>query len=98
MAGIHAHEGSGKDQELRFRLNGLDKEKIKAAASARQLDASEYMRGVLLEDAERILRRERETVLRDEAWVAFNKELDAPPKAIEALAELFRTKPPWEQK
>ena len=92
MAGIPANEGSGKDQELRFRLSGLDKEKIKAAAAAKQLPASEYMRAVLLDDAERTLRRERETVLGDEAWAAFNEALAAPPKSIPALAELFRKK------
>lgn len=97
MAEIPADAGTGKDHELRFRLSGLDKERIKAAAAVKQLDASEYMRSVLLEDAERTLRRERETVLGDEAWEAFNKALAVPPRTIPALAELFRTKPPWEQ-
>ncbi len=97
MAGIPAEQNTGMDKELRFRLNDLDREKIKAAAAAKQLDASEYMRTVLLEDAERTLRRERETVLGDEAWAAFNEALAAPPKSIPALAELFRKTPLWEQ-
>ena len=82
---------------VRLRATPSEKAKIEQAAAALDLDQSEYMRQVLLGDAERIMAREYQTVLSEEAWDAFARELEAPAKTIPALAEFLRRKPIWER-
>jgi uncharacterized protein (DUF1778 family) len=82
---------------IRLRATKDEKDKIDKAASALDMANSEYMRRVLLSDAERVLARERHTELTEAAWTQFDKSLDEPAKPLPALAKLLQRKPLWEK-
>lgn len=82
---------------VRLRATPAEKAKIDMAASALDMANSEYMRQVLLSDADRVLAREQQTVLSEQAWDAFSRELEAPAKPIPALAQFLKRKPIWDQ-
>lgn len=86
-----------RDTFMRLRATVAEKAKIEQAAAAVDMDNSEFMRKVLLSASSEVLEREHQTMLLEEAWNAFMRDLDSPAKPIPALAAILKRKPLWEQ-
>jgi len=74
---------------LNIRINERQKDMIGRAATLRKCSLSEFVIENAYDAATQILTDKAQFVLSPQAWDAFCEALDAPPKAIPALKELF---------
>lgn len=89
-------QDSPKDALINMRIHSTTRDFIDRAAKAIGKDRSDFVLEAAYEKAEAILLDQTTFVLNDEQWEAFNKLLDAPPKANDKLKKLLATPAPWE--
>lgn len=89
-------QDSPKDALINMRIHSSTRDFIDQAAKAIGKDRSDFVLEAAYEKAEEILLDKTTFVLDDEQWEAFNKLLDAPPKASDKLKKLLATPAPWE--
>ena len=85
-----------KESRLSIRASELDKMLLTQAAFARHMNTSQFVLQSSLEAARAVLADETEFRLSPEQWEAFCQRLDAPPRAIPALVQLFREPEPFD--
>jgi uncharacterized protein (DUF1778 family) len=79
-----------KDQRLSIRATEPEKAILTQAARVRHMNISQFVLQTSLDAAQAILADQTEFRLPPDQWEEFCHRLDAPPKAIPALQELFR--------
>ena len=87
---------SPKDALINMRIHTSTRDFIDRAAKAVGKDRSDFVLEAAYEKAEQVLLDQTTFVLNDEQWEAFNKLLDAPPKANDKLKKLLATSAPWD--
>lgn len=91
-ARAHAAQKEGR---LSIRASEPEKAILAQAARARHLNTSQFVLQASLDAAHAILVDQTAFRLATEEWEAFCQRLDAPPKVIPALAELFSEAEPF---
>ena len=99
-----AKERGQKAEHLHIRASERDKKTLAQAARIKNLSISQFLLQTTLPIAEEIVKTEApamedvQTVfaLEEDAWQAFNRLLDAPPRPLPALQKLLLSKPVWE--
>lgn len=79
-----------KSERLELRLTTEQKRTIEQAASLSGRSVTDFSVPVLVEQANEIIREDRELHMSEEAWAQFNEILDRPAKSIAGLADLLR--------
>lgn len=87
---------SRKDALINMRIHSATRDFIDQAAKALGKDRSDFVLEAAYEKAEEVLLDQTSFVLNDEQWEAFNKLLDAPPRANDKLRQLLAKSAPWE--
>jgi uncharacterized protein (DUF1778 family) len=82
--------GRLKGTKIQIRLRPSQKTVLARAAELRQMSLSQFMLEYAFEAAQQILAEQVDIVLSAKDWDAFLKALDAPPRPIPALVQLFR--------
>ncbi len=78
-----------KEKRLSIRVTEPEKGILAQAARARRMNVSQFVLQASLEAANAILVEQTEFRLPPDQWEAFCQRLDAPPKVIPALQQLF---------
>ena len=78
-----------KESRLSIRASEPEKTILRQAARARHMNTSQFVLQASLDAARAILVDQTEFRLAPEQWEEFCHRLDAPPKTIPALRELF---------
>lgn len=84
-----------KEKRLSIRASEPEKTILTQAARARNMNTSQFVLQTSLDAARAILIDQTEFRLSRDQWEAFCRRLDEPPKAIPALAALFREPEPY---
>ncbi len=79
-----------KNDRIELRLTSEQKEEIERAAAISGRSVTEFSVPLLVDQANEVIRHERELKMSKEAWEAFNDILDLPAKPLAGLAELLR--------
>ena len=69
---------------------------IDAAASVKKVDRTVFIQQAALNEAHNILAEQRDFVLEEKAFEAFDNALNAEPETLEGMKDLLRRKAPWE--
>ncbi|MDF5716265.1 MAG: DUF1778 domain-containing protein [Rhizonema sp. NSF051] len=78
-----------KEKRLSIRVTEPEKAILAQAARARRMNVSQFVLQASLDAANAILVEQTEFRLSPDQWEAFCQRLDAPPKVIPALQQLF---------
>lgn len=78
-----------RSEKLDLRLSAEDKQKLIAAAAAEQRSVSDFVLRSALDRADETLPDRRYFGLNAEQWTAFMEALDAPPRDLPRVRELF---------
>lgn len=78
-----------KNDRLELRLTSEQKQEIEQAAAISGRSVTDFSVPLLVEQANEVIRQERELRMSKEAWDAFNTILDAPAKPLSGLAGLL---------
>ena len=78
-----------RSEKLDLRLSAEDKQKLIAAAAAEQRSVSDFVLHSALDRADETLPDRRYFGLNAEQWTAFMEALDAPPRDLPRVRELF---------
>lgn len=81
---------SVKTTKVQLRLRPVQKAVLARAAELRHTSLSNFMLEHAYEAARQVLAEQVDIVMPPAEWNAFCKALDAPPRAIPALKQLFR--------
>ena len=84
-----------KEKRLSIRATEPEKAILAQAARARRTNVSQFVLQASLEAANAILVDQTEFRLPLDQWEAFCQRLDAPPKVIPALRQLFSEQEPF---
>lgn len=79
-----------KSDRLELRLTAEQKRTIEQAATISGRSVTDFSVPVLIDQANEVIRRERELRMSSDAWRAFAEILDRPAKPIAELAQLLR--------
>lgn len=79
-----------KSDRLELRLTGEQKAEIEQAAALSGRSVTDFSVGVLVREAEDVIRFERELHLSKKSWDAFNEVLDRPAKSVAGLIDLLK--------
>lgn len=79
-----------KTDRLELRLTGEQKAEIEQAAALSGRSVTDFSVGVLIREAEDVIRFERELHLSKKSWDAFNEVLDRPAKPVAGLVDLLK--------
>lgn len=89
MSNSETSREAPKTAFLNIRINEQQKEVISQAATLRKISLSEFVIENAYDAATQVLADKTQFVLSPEKWEEFCDALDASPKAIPALKELF---------
>lgn len=78
-----------KSDRIELRLTADQKARIEQAAALAGRTVTDFSVGVLLQEADEVIRFERELHLSKKSWDAFNEILDRPAKPVSGLADLL---------
>jgi len=78
-----------KSERIELRLTALQKRTIEQAATLSGRSVTDFSVPVLVDQANEVIREDRELHMSDEAWDKFNKILDAPAQSLSGLASLL---------
>jgi uncharacterized protein (DUF1778 family) len=84
-----------KETRLSIRATEPEKALLARAARVRHMNTSQFVLQASLDAAQSILDVETDFRLPPEQWRAFCETLDAPPKVIPAIRELFQEPEPF---
>ena len=87
------HDESARSERFHIRAAARQADLIKAGAATRNFNLTEYIVGSACTQAEMDLADQNHFVLPPQAWKAFVKALDAPPKVPQGLKRLFSRSP-----
>ena len=85
-----------KIQRLSIRVSEPEKALLIQAAQARRMNVSQFVLQTSLDAAQAILAEQNQFRLTPQQWERFCQHLEAPPKVIPALAQLFSEPDPFE--
>lgn len=80
---------SPKSDRLELRLTSAQKTEIERAAALTGRTVTDFSVGILVREAEEVIRFERELHLSKKSWDAFNEILDRPARPVSGLADLL---------
>ncbi len=86
---------TSKESRLSIRASEPEKTILSQAAQARHTNVSQFVLEASLSAAHAVLVDQTHFRLSPEQWSAFCERLDAPPKVIPALRDLFREQDPF---
>jgi uncharacterized protein (DUF1778 family) len=78
-----------KSDRIELRLTSAQKLEIEQAAALSGRTVTDFSVGVLVREAEEVIRFERELHLSKKSWDAFNDILDRPATTVTGLADLL---------
>jgi len=81
-----------KDRKLEVRITQEQRELLARAAELRHATLSDFVRGIALEGAERIVNGQLRFSMSQEHWKAFCEALDAPPRELPRLKAFLSRK------
>jgi uncharacterized protein (DUF1778 family) len=81
--------GQTKADRIAIRLAAADKAQLERAAALQRKSLSDFVLAASREAAEQVLMDQTRFVLSNDALRKFNAALDAPPRDVPALRELF---------
>jgi uncharacterized protein (DUF1778 family) len=84
-----------KDSRLSIRASETEKAMLRAAAEARRMNTSDFVRQASLDAAQAVLTEQTTFQLPKEKWAEFCARLDAPARTIPALRQLFSECEPY---
>jgi uncharacterized protein (DUF1778 family) len=84
-----------KERPVSLRLRVADLGLIDRAATLRGRSRTEFMRDAAVREAEDILLRSAIIQQDRDAFAHFVSAIDAPPRPVPELVELFGARPPW---
>lgn len=87
--------GAQKETRLSIRATEPEKAILTQAARARHMNTSQFVLQASLDAAQAVLVDQTEFRLPAEQWEEFCRRLDAPPKVIPALRQLFSEPDPF---
>ena len=79
-----------KNDRIELRLTSQQKRDIEQAAAISGRSVTDFSVPLLVEEANEVIRHERELRMSASAWDAFNEILDAPAKPLAGLADLLQ--------
>ena len=79
-----------KTERLELRLTSDQKQNIEQAAAISGRSVTDFSVPLLIEEAQEVIRHERQLRMSANAWDAFNAILDEPAKPVAGLADLLR--------
>jgi uncharacterized protein (DUF1778 family) len=79
-----------KNERLELRLTSDQKQNIEQAAAISGRSVTDFSVPLLIEQAQEVIRQERQLRMSAQSWDAFNAIMDAPAKPVAGLAELLR--------
>jgi uncharacterized protein (DUF1778 family) len=82
---------------LSVRVSEEERALLEAACAQARTCLSDFIRRKALEAAEIDLMERRVVVIPAESWDAFEAWAQRPPRKVDAIAELARTKSPWRE-
>lgn len=85
-----------KEQRLSIRASEPEKALLRKAAQARHMNTSQFVLQASLDAAQTVIADQTEFRLPPEQWEAFRQHLDAPPRTIPALQQLFAEPEPYD--
>jgi uncharacterized protein (DUF1778 family) len=85
-----------RDTKLDIRLTREAKARLNAAAEARHQSVSQFVLESALGRADEALAERQRFTLDAEQWITFLAALDAPPRPLPRLEQLFREASPFE--
>lgn len=88
---------TARTEKLDLRLSPQAKRTLVAAAASAHRSVSDFVLESALRQAEETLADRRSFLLTEAQWNEFVTLLDAPPRAIPQLAELFARPSPWDE-
>jgi uncharacterized protein (DUF1778 family) len=97
MAPLAAREREAKAERLEVRLAPSTKALLSAAAHARHTTLSEFLISSAVREAEAVLASPLVFLLDDGGWDALTETLDQPAEVNPALAEIAKSRPPWDR-
>lgn len=97
MSSAQTGRTTPKTAYLNIRISKQQKEVIGQAAALRKVSLSEFVIENAFEAATQVLADNTRFVLSSEKWEQFCKALDAPPKTLPALKELFSRPSPFDE-
>ena len=80
---------SPKSGRLELRLTSAQKTEIERAAALTGRTVTDFSVGILVREAEEVIRFERELHLSKKSWDTFNAILDRPARPVSGLADLL---------
>jgi uncharacterized protein (DUF1778 family) len=80
---------TAKTNRIELRVTERQKSEIEHAAALMGRSITDFSVSVLVKEAEDVILRERDLMMSDKAWDAFNKVLDEPAKSLEGLKGLL---------
>jgi uncharacterized protein (DUF1778 family) len=88
---------AARTEKLDLRLSPQAKRTLVAAAASAHRSVSDFVLESALRQAEETLADRRSFLLTEAQWTEFVARLDAPPRVIPELAELFARPSPWDE-
>lgn len=85
-----------KETRLSIRASDSQKALLRQAAHARRMNTSQFVLQASLDAAQSIVADQTEFRLPAEQWEDFCRRLDAPPKSVPALVQLFSEPDPYD--
>ncbi len=79
-----------KSERLELRLTATQKRTIEQAATISGRSVTEFSVPFLVDQANEVIREDRELHMSEAAWEQFNEILDSPAKSLSGLADLLR--------
>ena len=79
-----------KTDRIELRLTSDQKQEIERAAAISGRSVTDFSVPLLVEQANEVIRQERELNMSKEAWDAFNEILDLPARPLSGLADLLQ--------
>ena len=89
-------EDTPKNQTIELRLSADQKSLIERAAGCVGKPPAEFILDTILEEAANAIFDQREILLDEQAFTAFQAMLDSPPEPSEELRKLLAKRPAWE--
>lgn len=86
-----------KETRLSIRASNAEKAILAQAARARRMNTSQFVLQSSLDAAHAVLVDQTEFRLPPDRWRAFCEKLDAPPRVIPDLKQLFSEREPWSE-
>ncbi|TCS40205.1 DUF1778 domain-containing protein [Reinekea marinisedimentorum] len=85
-----------KTAPINMRVEPSVRSIIDAAANLLKVDRTVFIQTAALREAHEIIANQRDFLLEDKAFAAFEEALDAPAEVNEGMVDLLSRKSPWE--